>query len=88
MIDVVEERSMGIFDVPRSYSNGDIPGENILLIKLEDEFVSIMCEVNPEFINDVQREENKNLPYLRVLKALYRCIDSALLCYNIYKDTL
>ena len=47
-----------------------------------------MCEFNPEFINDVQQEGKKKVLYLRVLKSLYVCIESALLWYNLYKDNL
>ena len=38
---------MEIFDVPRAYPNADIPENKFLLLKLEDELVDIMCEVNP-----------------------------------------
>ena len=38
---------MGIFDVPGAYLNADIPEDKFVLIKLEDEFVYIMCEFNP-----------------------------------------
>ena len=47
MIDVGEERSMGIFDVPSSYPNADMPEDKLLLINLGDYFVDILCEVNP-----------------------------------------
>ena len=47
-----------------------------------------MCEVNPEFLKEIQQEVKKNTLYLRVLKALYGCIKSALLWYNLFKGTL
>ena len=47
-----------------------------------------MREVNPEFIKEVQQEGKKKLLYLRALKALYICIESALLWYNLYTDTM
>ena len=76
------------FDVPGAYLNPDMPEEKFVLLKLEYEVVDIMCEVNPEFIKDAQKEVKKKELYLRVLKALYRCIYSALVWYNLYKDTL
>jgi hypothetical protein len=57
-------------------------------LKLEGAFVDIMCEVNPEYLPDVRFENGKKVLYLRVLKALYGCIESALLWYNLFKSTL
>ena len=88
MIDAFEERVMAIFDVPGAYLNADMPEDKFVLLKLEDEFVDIICEVKPEFINDVQQEGKKKVLYLRVLKAFYGCIESILLWYNLYKDKL
>ena len=65
-----------------------MPEDKFVFLKLGDGFVDIMCEVNTEFIKDVQQEGNKRVLYLRLLKALYGCINSALLWYNTYKDTL
>ena len=50
MIDSFEEREMAIFDVPGAYLNSDMPGGKFVLLKLEDEFVDIIHESNPEFI--------------------------------------
>ena len=38
---------MAIFDVPGAYLNADMLEDKFVLLKLEDEFVDIMCEVNP-----------------------------------------
>ena len=45
---------MEIFDVPGVYLNANMPEDKFLLLKFEDEFVDIICEVNPEFIKGVQ----------------------------------
>ena len=82
-IDAFEERAMVIFDVPGAYLNNYMPEYKFVLLKLEYEFVDIMCEVNPEFIKDVQKEGKKKVLYLRVLKVLYGCIESAFLWYNL-----
>ena len=68
IIDTPKERAMAIFNVPDTYLNSDMLEEKFVFIKLEDEFVDIMCEVNSEFINDVQQEGKKKLLYLRVLR--------------------
>ena len=55
IIDTFEECAMAIFDVPGAYLNDNMPEGKIVLLKLEDDFVDIMCEVNPEFIKEVQQ---------------------------------
>ena len=62
-------------------------------MKLRGVFVDIMCEVNPDFREHVIYEnDKKNRPvkclYVRVLRALYGCIESALLWYELYSLTL
>ena len=55
MVDALEERAMVIFDVPGAYLNSNMPEDKFVLLKLEDDFVDIMCEINPEFIKEVQQ---------------------------------
>jgi hypothetical protein len=62
--------------------------DKFVILKLEGQFVEIMCKVNPEYLQDVRFEYGKKTLYLRVLKALYGCIESALLWYNLYVSTL
>ena len=88
VIDAFEKRDVAIFDVPGAYLNAYMPDDKFVLLKLEGEFVDIMCEVNPEYTNDVRHEQGKKVLYLRVLKALYGCIESALLWYEMYSSTL
>ena len=45
---------MAIFDVPGAYLNINMPEDKFVSLKLENEFLDIMCEVNPELIKDVQ----------------------------------
>ena len=52
-----------------------------------------MCLVNPEYTKHVIYEvirKGKNVKqlYVRVLRALYDCIESALLWYQLYPTTL
>ena len=39
---------MAIFDVLGAYLNSYMPENKFLLLKLEDDFVDIMCKVNPK----------------------------------------
>ena len=79
---------MAIFDVPRMYLNAKIPDGKVAILKIEGEFVDIICRVNPEFLPDVRYENGKNVLYERILKALYGMIKSALLWYTLYVTVL
>ena len=47
-----------------------------------------MWSINEEYEQYVRYENGKKVLYLRILRALYGCIESALQWYNLYKDTL
>ena len=87
-IDAHENRDVAVFDVPGAYLNAYMPDDKFLLIKFSDKFVDIMCDVNPELVEDVRIENGKKVLYLRIVKALYGCIESALLWYNLFLDKL
>jgi hypothetical protein len=42
-----------------------------------------MCEVNPEHLKSVRYESGKKTLYLRILKAIYGMVESALLWYDL-----
>jgi hypothetical protein len=88
VIDAHEKRAVAIFDVPGAYLNADMPEDKFVILKLEGRFVDIMREVNPEYLKDVCLGNGKKVLYLRILKALYGCIESALLWYSLYVSTL
>ena len=50
VIGAKEKRDVTIFDVPGAYLHADMPKEKFVLLKLEDEFVRIMCDVNPNYL--------------------------------------
>ena len=47
-----------------------------------------MCDINGEYRKYVRYEQGKKVLYLKVLRAIYGCIESALLWYNLYTQTL
>ena len=79
---------MSIFYVHGSYLNAGMLEEKFILLKIEVEFVYIMRKVNPEHNKDVRLENGVKLIYLRLLKALYVCIEPSLLRYNLYSKTM
>jgi hypothetical protein len=88
IIDVVEGRKVAIFDVPGAYLHAKMPQEDMILMVLRNEFVDIMCSVNPEYKKYVVTDGKSKVLYLRLLRALYGCIQSALLWYQLFSTTL
>ena len=90
VIDAYESRDIAIADIPGAYLHALWPEDKKVLLKLRGRFVDIMCEVNPEYKAFVVYEGKKEqkVLYLHVLRALYGCLESALLWYNLYSKTL
>ena len=54
LVNSFENRDVAVFDVTGAYLNADIPENKFAILKIEGEFVDIMCNVNPEYLNDVR----------------------------------
>ena len=61
-----------------------MPDDKRALMVLRGDFADIMCQVNPEYERFTKGEGKNKVLYLHLLGALYGCIESALLWYNIY----
>ena len=46
-MDTYEGQDVSTFDVPGAYFNADIPNDKYASLKLEGEFMDIMCNMNP-----------------------------------------
>ena len=77
---------MAIADVVGAYLNDK--QEDFTPLKVEGESVDIMCEVCSDYIPFVGIENGKRVLYLQLLKALYGCVKSALLWYDLFSGTL
>ena len=88
IIDAYEGRYVSISDVPGAYLHAEMPECKMVLMKLTGQFVDIMCDVNPEYKKYIRYERGVKVLYLRVLRAIYGCLESALLWYNLYSTTL
>ena len=88
LIDAMEQRDVTVFDLPGAYLQADIPAYNQILLRIRDEFVNIMCEVDPDHKPCVQYENEKKVLYMKFTRAIYGCIESDLLWYNFYVKTL
>ena len=79
---------MATFYIPGVYLHEEMPENKTVVLKLKGKFVSIMCDINPEYKQFVRIEGKTSVLYLSVLRALYGCIESALQWYMLFKSTL
>ena len=79
VIDAYEGRYTAIADVPGAYLHAEMPQDKLVLLKLKGQFVGIMCQINPEYKQYVRYEGKTKVLYLKVLRAIYGCLESALL---------
>ena len=86
IIDAYEKRDVATADVVGAYLNADMP--DFTVMKLTGEAVNIMCRVNPKYKDFVTVEKGKRVLYVQLLKALYGCVQSALLWYDLFTNTL
>ena len=78
--------------VSQIYLHAEMHPHKNFILKLEGEFVDIMCSVNSEHAKNIIYEQKgrKRIKvfYLKVLRAIYGCLESALLWYQLYSSTL
>jgi hypothetical protein len=61
---------------------------DFVLMKLEGTTVDIMLELDPGLEDFVAVENGKRVLYMQLTKALYGCVQSALLWYKLFSSTL
>ena len=59
-----------------------------MIVKFVGKSVDTMCQVNPSYKKYVVVENGVKVLYFQLLKALYGCLRSALLWYNVYVSIL
>jgi hypothetical protein len=86
VIDAKERRDVATADVVGAYLNADM--DTFTLMKLTGETVDIMVQVDNKYAEYVSIEKGKPVLYLQLQKALYGCVKSALLWYELFSSTL
>jgi hypothetical protein len=86
MIDALEQRDVATADIVGAYLNADM--DDFVLLRLTGSAVDILCSVSPGYKAFVTREGNTKVLYVRLAKALYGCVKSALLWYELFVGTL
>ena len=93
MIDAYGGRDVVVADAPGAYLHTEFPPEKRVILKLRGVFVDIMCQVNSEYNGHIVYEVDKRgcqvkTLYVHVLRALYGCLESALMWYELYSSIL
>ena len=93
LVDAKEGRDVAVVGIPGAYLHASFPPEKKVILKLNSVSMDIMCLVILAFEEHVMYEKNRNgrdtkVLYIRVLRALYGCLESTLLWYNLYSSTL
>ena len=86
MIDALEQRDVATADVVGAYLLAYM--KDFVVLKLTRAAVNIMCKANSKYENFLTMEHGKRVLYLRLQKALYGCVQSALLWYELFSNTL
>ena len=81
-----EKRDVATADVAGAYLNAEM--DEFVLVKFTGRALEIICEVNPSFKAGIRKEKGRDVLYLKLAKALYGCLKSALLWYRLFKGTL
>jgi hypothetical protein len=86
LINAWERRKTATADVTGACLHAKL--KDFTLLRMEGESVNTMCDVNEEYKKFVCIEHGKKVLYLKLLKALYGCVQSALLWYELFSGTL
>ena len=79
---------IAIFKVPGAFLQINMAkGKNVVL-NISDEFVDILCKVNPEYKEHVRVLNGRKVLYVKILGAIYGCIESEMIWFNLYSNTM
>jgi hypothetical protein len=86
MIDAHEKRDVATADVAGAYLKAYM--KDYVLMKFTGASVDILCEMNPKYVLFVVIENGVKVLYVRLIKAIYGCVQSALLWYELFYSYL
>ena len=86
IIEAFEGRDVATADVAGAYLKA--PMNDFVVMKFVGASVRILCKLNPSHKQNVVVENGVEVLYVRLVKALYGCANSALLLYELFTGTL
>ena len=88
VIDAMERRDAAVFDVPGAYLQTPMPEDKNILMVIRGRFIDILCDINSKYMQHMRIINGKKVLYVKVLRAIYGCIESTMLWYNLYSNTM
>ena len=85
-VSTAERRKIISWDVEGAYLLAD--QDDFVVVKFTGESVDVLCDVDSAYKEYVSHEKGKKVLYVQLLKALYGCLRSALLWYELYSTKL
>lgn len=86
LMDEHQHRDVATADISGAFLRADM--KEFILVRITGDSVDIICEVHPEYRQHVTIEKGKQVLYVRLRKALYGCMQSALLWYEVFSEKL
>lgn len=65
------------FDAPGAFLQAEMLEEKLVLLKMKNIFVDMMCQINPEHKKNIQYEKSEKVLYMRVTRDIYGCIEAS-----------
>jgi hypothetical protein len=86
ILEAFEGRDVATADVAGAYLKADM--KDFVVMKFTGQSLAILCKMNQDYTGFVDTEGNEKVLYVRLVKALYGCVYSALLWYELFTTTL
>ena len=86
IFDAIKGRDVAVTDIKGAYLNVEMKEE--VLMKITGKEVKLFCELDPSLEQFVTKGKSKDVLYVQLDRALYGCVQSALLWYELYSTTL
>jgi Reverse transcriptase (RNA-dependent DNA polymerase) len=86
LADAFEDRDVGTADVAGAYLHAYM--KKFISMRFVGWAVDLLCEVNPEYTKFVVYEGKVKALYVRCNKAIYGCVVSGVLWYELFSETL
>ena len=86
IINAIKGRDKAITNIKGAYLNAKMKDK--VLMKITGKEVDLFCELDPSLREFVVKENGKDVLYVQLDRALYGCVQSALLWYELYLTTL
>ena len=88
LIGAYEGRNYISFDVPGAFLQANMPDDKLVILKFKGRMADMLADVNEKYRKHLVKEGGKTVLYVKVIRAIYGCIESALQWYKLFSETL